>query len=168
MVLINIIVAVSEDWAIGKDNKLLMSIPEDMKFFRNMTLNNVVIMGRKTLESFPNQSPLKNRINIVITRDMNYKKEGAIIVHSTEEAIQEAQKYNLPIFIIGGGSIYKQFLPMSDTVYVTKILRTFDNADTFFPNLDEMPNFEISEESESQIYEGTLYNFVTYKKVQAR
>ena len=106
----NLIVAVDKNWAIGQDNKLLAHIPEDMKFFREKTMNQVVIMGRKTLESFPGENPLKNRINIVITTDKTYKKENAIIVSSIEEAIIEAKKHNKDVFVIGGASIYKQML----------------------------------------------------------
>lgn len=164
----NIIVAVGSNWEIGQDNKLLMSIPDDMKFFRSMTLDSVVIMGRKTLESFPGQAPLKKRENIVITRDNDYQKDGAIIVHSTDEAVKEAEKYGKPIFVIGGGSIYKQLLPLCDTIYVTKIDKTFPDADTFFPNLDNINGYEITETSESHIFEGTLYRFITYKKNNTR
>ena len=91
----NIIVAVDKNWAIGKENKLLVSIPADMKFFRSTTTGKVVVMGRKTLESFPNGLPLKNRTNIVLTKDKNYKVKDAIIVHSIEEALEELKKYAL-------------------------------------------------------------------------
>lgn len=161
----NLIVAVDNNWAIGKDNKLLVSIPADMKFFRTMTADSVVIMGRKTLESFPNGKPLKNRINIVITKDKSYTKEDVIVVHSVDEAIEEAHKYNKNIFIIGGASIYTQFLAFCDTAYVTKISNSFDSPDSYFPNLDKLANWEIKEQSESNIYEGLFYKFVTYKKI---
>ena len=98
----NLIVAVDRNWAIGKDNKLLVSIPDDMKFFRETTTGKVVVMGRKTLESFPNSKPLPNRVNIVITRDMNYDAKGAVVVHSKEELDKELEKYNSDdIYIIG-------------------------------------------------------------------
>ena len=101
----NVIVAVDKNWAIGKDNKLLVSIPDDMKFFRETTSGKVVVMGRKTLESFPNGKPLKNRVNIVLTRDENYKVKDAIVVHSKEELDKELAKYNSDdIFVIGGES----------------------------------------------------------------
>ena len=89
----NIIVAVDKNWAIGKNNKLMWSIPADMKFFRETTKGNIVIMGRKTLESFPQGQPLKNRVNIVITKNPNYKVKDAVVVHSIEEAIAESKKY---------------------------------------------------------------------------
>ena len=88
-----LIVAVDKNWAIGKNNKLMWSIPADMKFFRETTQGNVVIMGRKTLESFPQGQPLKNRVNIVISRKPDYQVKGAVVVHSVEEAVEESKKY---------------------------------------------------------------------------
>ena len=99
----NIIVAVDKNWAIGCNNKLLVSIPSDMKFFRETTTGNVVVMGRKTLESFPNGMPLKNRTNIVLTGNRDYQVKGAIVVHSMEELLEELKKYNSEqIYVIGG------------------------------------------------------------------
>ena len=95
----NIIVAADKNWGIGKNNQLLVSIPADMKMFREETSGKVVVMGRKTLESFPNGLPLKNRINIVLTRDRNYEAKGAVIVHSIEEALKEVEKYPAAFFI---------------------------------------------------------------------
>ena len=168
------IVAVTKNWGIGKDNQLLISIPEDMKFFRTATKNAIVIMGRKTLESFPGGKPLKNRINIVMTRDTSYAPEGVIIVHDTKEAAAaaaEVQKENLTeegeireIFVIGGASIYKQMADMCDTIYVTKV-DTEMEADAFFPNLDEMDGWYAAETSEDAEYEGITYRFVTYKNI---
>ena len=131
------ILSADENWGIGKDNKLLVSIPADMKMFREKTIGNVVIMGRKTLESFPKGLPLKDRVNIVLSTKGEPSGNGEIIVRSVEEAIEEAKKYpDKKVFVIGGGSIYKQFLPYVDTAYVTKIDHAYD-ADAFFPNLDE-------------------------------
>ncbi len=108
----NLIVAADANWGIGKENKLLVSIPADMKFFRTTTTGKVVVMGRKTLESFPGGLPLKNRVNIVITRDKNYKAKDAVIVHSIEEALEEVKKYQSEdVYVIGGDSIYRQMLP---------------------------------------------------------
>ena len=119
----NLIVAVDRNWAIGKDNKLLVSIPDDMKFFRETTTGKVVVMGRKTLESFPNSKPLPNRVNIVITRDMNYDAKGAVVVHSKEELDKELEKYNSDdIYIIGGESIYRLMLDECDRyIYCNQI-----------------------------------------------
>ncbi|MBQ3772896.1 MAG: dihydrofolate reductase, partial [Pseudobutyrivibrio sp.] len=111
----NLIVAVDKNWAIGKDNKLLVSIPDDMKFFRETTTGKVVVMGRKTLESFPNSKPLPNRVNIVLTRDAKYEAKGAVVVHSKEELNEELKKYNSDdIYVIGGESIYRLMLDECD------------------------------------------------------
>lgn len=158
----NIIVAVDKNWGIGKDNKLLVSIPADMKFFRQETTGKVVVMGRKTLESFPNGLPLKRRTNIVLTRDKNYKVKDAIIVHSIEELLEELKKYNSEeIYVIGGDSIYKQMLPYCDTAHLTKIDYAYE-ADSYFPNLDEMPEWKVEQTSEEQTYFDLEYAFVKY------
>ena len=107
----NLIAAVDKNWAIGRNNKLLVSIPDDMKFFRETTTGKVVVMGRKTLESFPGKKPLKNRVNIVLTGDRSYQADGAVIVHDMEELHEELKKYpSEDIYVIGGESIYKQLL----------------------------------------------------------
>lgn len=160
----NIIVAADKNWAIGKDNQLLVSIPADMKMFRQETTGKVVVMGRKTLESFPGGLPLKNRTNIVITRNRNYTVKDAIVVHSIEEALEEVKKYpSEDVYCIGGDSIYKQFLPFCDTAHVTKIDFAYA-ADSYFPNLDEMPEWEITAESEEQTYFDLEYQFVKYER----
>ena len=118
----NLIAAVDENWAIGYQNKLLTSIPEDMKFFRETTTGKVVVMGRKTLESFPGKKPLKNRTNIILTKNPSYQVEGAVMVHDLDELHKELEKYNSEdIFVIGGESIYRQLLDECDTAYITKI-----------------------------------------------
>jgi len=158
----NLIVAAAKNWAIGSNNKLLISIPEDMKFFRKMTMGKVVVMGRNTLESFPNGSPLKNRTNIVITDKIDYQKKDAIIVHSIEEALEEIEKYDSKdVFVIGGGSIYRQMLEYCDTAYVTYIDHEY-SADTFFPNLDKATDWIMSEESVEQTYFDIEYYFRKY------
>ena len=158
----NIIVAADQNWAIGKDNKLLISIPADMKFFRTTTTGKVVVMGRKTLESFPGGQPLKKRTNIVLTRDKNYKVKDAIVVHSIEEVLEELKKYDSEaVYVIGGDSIYSQMLPYCDTAHVTKIDFAYE-ADSWFPNLDEDPEWKIAEESEEQTYFDLEYTFVKY------
>ena len=117
----NIIVAVDKNWAIGKDNKLLVSIPADMKMFRQETTGKVVVMGRKTLESFPNGLPLKNRTNIVLTGNKDYNVKDAIIVHTVEELLEEIKKYpSEEVYCIGGDSVYKQLLPYCDTAHVIR------------------------------------------------
>lgn len=143
----------------------MWSIPADMKFFREMTKGNVVIMGRKTLESFPNGQPLKNRVNIVITRKKDYKVKGAVIAHSVKEAVKEAEKYEGELFVIGGESIYRAFLSYCDTAYITKIDHAFD-ADTYFPNLDEDEEWEMTKISEEQTCFDLEYYFTVYERVR--
>lgn len=162
----NIIVAADSNWGIGKNNQLLVSIPADMKMFRQETTGKVVVMGRKTLESFPNGLPLKNRTNIVLTGNKNYKVNGAIIVHTIEELLEEIKKYpSDEVYCIGGDSVYKQLLPYCDTAHVTKIDFAYE-ADSHFPNLDEMPEWKITAESEEQTYFDLEYTFVKYERVK--
>lgn len=160
----NLIVAVDKNWAIGLANKLLVSIPADMKFFRETTSGKVVAMGRKTLESFPGGQPLKNRTNIVLTKDKNYKVKGAIVVNTIEEMIAELEKYSSEeIYVIGGASVYRQLLPYCDTAYVTKIDHVYE-ADTFFPNLDEMDDWKLTGVTEEQTYFDLEYVFAKYER----
>ena len=159
-----IIVAADKNWGIGKDNKLLVSIPADMKMFRQETTGKVCVMGRKTLESFPGGLPLKNRINIVLTRNENYKVKDAIIVHSIEELMEELKKYPAEdVYCIGGDTIYKQLLPYCDAAQVTKIDFAYI-ADSYFPNLDEDPQWHVAAESEEQTYFDLEYKFVRYER----
>ena len=155
----NLIVAVDENWAIGLQNKLLVSIPADMKFFRETTTGKVVVMGRKTLESFPGGQPLKKRTNIVLTRDKNYQVKDAIVVNKVEELLEELKKYEEEeIYVIGGESIYRLLLPYC---------RVAHEADTYFPNLDEMEDWEITGVSDEQTYFDLEYEFVRYERVKA-
>ena len=160
----NMIVAVDKNWGIGCDNKLLVSIPADMKFFRETTSGNVVVMGRKTLESFPNGMPLKNRINIVLTANKEYNGKGAIVVNSMEALMEELKKYDSEsIYVIGGGRMYEQMLPYCDTVHVTKIDHAYE-ADTWFPNLDKMEEWEVTADSDEQTYFDLEYCFLKYER----
>lgn len=162
----NLIVAVDKNWAIGKDNKLLVSIPQDMKFFRETTMGKVVVMGRKTLESFPGGQPLKKRTNIVLTRDKNYQVKDAIVVNTVEALLEELKKYNEEeIYVIGGESIYRLLLPYCKLAHVTRIDHAYE-ADTYFPNLDEMDEWEVTGVSEEQTYFDLEYEFVRYEKVK--
>lgn len=158
-----LIVAADRNWAIGKNNKLMWSIPADMKFFRETTQGKVVIMGRKTLESFPQGQPLKNRVNIVITRNPSYKVKDAVVVHSVEEAIEESRKYDGDVFVIGGESIYRAMLPYCDTALVTRIYYAYE-ADTWFPNLDEDEEWELTDEGEEQTCFDLEYAFTRYER----
>ena len=158
------IVCADKNWGIGYKNRLLVSIPSDMKFFRETTTGKVIVMGRKTLESFPNGMPLKNRINIVLTRDRNYEAKGAVIVNDEEELMNELGKYDTEqIYIIGGESVYKMMLSYCDKIYVTKVDRAFQ-ADTYFPNLDEMSEWKMTQESEEQTCFDLEFCFTTYER----
>ena len=162
----NLIVAVDKNWAIGKENKLLVSIPQDMKFFRETTIGKVVVMGRKTLETFPGGQPLKQRTNIVLTRDKDYSVKDAIVVYTIVELLEELKKYNdEDIFVIGGESIYRQMLPYCTLAHVTKINHAYE-ADTYFPNLDEEEGWEITGVSDEQTYFNLEYEFVRYERMQ--
>ena len=161
----NIIVNADKNWAIGKNNSLLVRIPADMKYFRQMTEGNIVVMGRKTLESFPGGQPLKNRVNVVLTTDKNYKVKDTVSVHSVEEMVEELKKYNSEdVYVIGGESIYRQLLPYCTKAYVTKIDHAYD-ADTYFPDLDADPEWEMTKISDEQTYFDLEYVFTIYERV---
>ena len=158
------IVAADSHWGIGKDGQLLTHLPEDMKFFRTTTKGKVVIMGRKTLESFPGGNPLKNRINIVLTRDSGFTRDGAVICHTADEVLETVKSYDAAdVYVIGGQSVYEQFLPYCDTAYVTHMDRDF-GADTTFPDLDKAPDWILSHQGADQEHEGLHFSFCTYKK----
>ena len=162
----NIIVCVDANWGIGYKNELLVRIPSDQKFFRETTTGKVVVMGRKTLDSFPQGKPLKNRTNIVITSNKELeKRDEEIYVNSVEECLELLKNYNDDdIYIIGGASIYKQFLPYCSKALVTRVDREF-SADTYFPNLDKDPEWKITKESDEQTYFDNTFEFLVYERV---
>ncbi|REA57916.1 dihydrofolate reductase [Dyadobacter luteus] len=161
--LISIIVAVSENGVIGKDNQLIWRLPNDLKRFKALTLGHPMIMGRKTFESIG--KPLPGRTSIVITRNQDFKADGILVVHSLEEALTEARKIEQQeVFIIGGGELYKQALPITDKLYITEV-ETVTNGDTFF----EISNPEQWEEIERTVHQADdrhifSFNFVNYSK----
>lgn len=160
----NIIAAVDKNWAIGRNGNLLVKIPLDQQLFREMTKGKVIVLGRKTLETFPNALPLTGRINIILTRNKSFSIKGGICVNSLEQALEELQKYiKEDIFIVGGESIYKQFLPYCDVAHITKIDYAYQ-ADTYFPNLEEEEEWEITGDSEEQTYFDLEYVFLEYKR----
>ena len=160
----NLIVNVDKNWAIGYGGKLLVSIPEDMKFFRSETTGKVVVLGRKTLATFPGGQPLKNRTNIILTRNPEFTAKGAVVCHSVEETLEELKKYpSEDVYIIGGDTIYRQFLPYCDTAHVTRMEHAYD-ADAWFPNLDEDPEWELTGQSEEKTYFDLEYYFYRYEK----
>jgi dihydrofolate reductase len=159
------IVSADLNWAIGNDNSLLVRVPEDMKNFKSHTLGKVVIMGRKTFESLPGMQPLKNRINIVLTKNKNFAHDGVIAVHSVEEALKETLKYESEdVYIIGGAKIYKRFLPYCSQALVTRWDATFD-ADTYFPDLDEEQGWRLVEESGYKEHNELGYKFTVYENI---
>ena len=158
------IVSVDENWGIGKDNELLMRIPEDMKQFRQKTIDNIIIMGRKTLESFPGAKPLPKRINVVLTSNKNYSPENVTVCHTIDEIIEYVSQFkDKDIFVIGGESIYRQFMPYCNEGYITKISKTFD-ADTFLENLDQNSDWYIDEVQMEGYFEGVKYSVLKYKR----
>lgn len=160
----NIIVAVDENWAIGNKGALLVSIPADHKLFREETTGKVVVLGRKTLETFPQKQPLAGRTNIILSKDPNFKAKDAIVVRSMEELLEELKGYDTEdIFVIGGDSVYRQLLPYCDTAHVTKIDHKYA-ADAYFPNLDEDEGWIITEESDEQCYFDLTYHFLKYER----
>lgn len=162
----NLIVAVDNNWAIGNRNKLLVSIPNDMKHFREETTGKVVVLGRKTLETFPQGQPLKNRTNIILSAKKDYQVKGAVVVHSIEELLEELKQYrDEDIYIIGGDSVYRQMLPYCSVAHVTKIDHEYE-ADTYFPNLDQDVDWEVTADSEEQTYFDLAYQFLKYERIK--
>ncbi len=160
------IVAVDKKWGIGKNNDLLFSIPEDMKFFRATTLNKVVVMGSNTLKSFPNGNPLKNRVNIVLSSKL--KRDDCTVVSSVESLLEEIKKYpSDDVYLIGGAMLYKTLIPYCAEALVTKVDSDGD-AEVFFPNLDEIEEWEQKSESEEIISNGLTFKFTTYKNNNAQ
>ena len=160
----NAIVAVDNNWAIGSKNNLLVRIPADHKNFRQETTGKVVVLGRKTLETFPQGMPLPNRINIILSTNPDYKVKDAVVAHSKEELDTELKKYPTEdVYIIGGESVYRMMLPACDVVHVTKIDHDYE-ADAYFPNLDKDDEWEITAESEEQTYFDLPYYFVKYER----
>lgn len=159
----NAIVAVDSNWAIGNKGKLLVSIPADQKDnFRAKTLNKTIIYGRKTLETFPQQIVLPKRRNIILSTKPDYTVRNAEVAHSKEEALRLVENENSDdVFIIGGATVYKDFLDVCDTAIVTFIDKEYE-ADAYFPNLDKDPDWELADESEEQVYFDITYTYRTY------
>lgn len=161
------IVAVDKKWGIGKKNDLLFSLPEDMKFFREKTLNKVVVMGSNTLKSFPNGKPLKNRTNIVLFPG-GEKRDDCLIVQSLEELSSVLKNYNTDdVFIIGGAMFYKTMLPYCSEVLVTKV-DADGGAEVFYENLDTLSNWSCVYESEVKEANGYNIKFTTYKNSEVK
>ena len=161
-----LIAAVDANWAIGREGDLLCHIPGDLKYFKEKTLDKVVVMGRVTLESLPGGKPLKNRINIVLSGNPDYAPEfeNLILCRSQEElfALLKSDFADKEIMIIGGERIYREFLHWCEEAYITKMEKAFE-ADRYFENLDELENWELSTSSELHEENGIPYRFTIYR-----
>lgn len=162
----NIILAADRNWAIGKDNDLLIHLPGDLKYFKKMTTGKTVIMGRKTLESLPCGKPLPNRRNIILTRSDDFQVSGAEVLNSVEDVLHLIKSGNLKsdeAFVIGGADIYKQMTPYCDKFYITKIEAELP-ADRYFVDLDEFNDLKITWTGPIEEYKGTKYQYVLYER----
>ena len=167
--MISAIVAVDKDWGIGYQGQLLEHLLPDMKYFKETTENHMVICGRKTWESIPSKNkPLSKRLAIIISSKGFKVEPGAVFLdmpHAMTHINQVKNDNDQEWFVIGGGEIYKQLLPYCNRVYVTLIEKSHDSVDTYFPNLDKDPNWEIETRTELREYNGIPYAFLTYKRV---
>ncbi len=158
------IVNVDRNWGIGIGDKLLNHIPADMKFFKEKTTGNVVVMGKTTFLTFPGQKALPNRVNIVLTTDPEWFAENVIVCHSLGELFEQLERYDTnTVYVIGGSKVYEQLLPYCDTAYVTKV-ETEKEADRFFPNLDETEGWSITDNGEELDHNGVKFRFTKYTK----
>jgi len=158
-----LIVAVSQNWGIGKDNSLLFNIPKDMKFFRDTTMGKRIVLGRKNLESFPGGKPLKNRENVLLTRNKSYKLEGVTVFNNIKDFLAY-DKNSEDTYVIGGESIYRLLLPYCDTCYVTKVFEKVP-CDKYMVNLDKSRNWKCTEQSEKIEDNGHIISFLKYERV---
>lgn len=168
--MISAIVAVDENWGIGFNGELLEKIPEDMKWFRLLTHERTILMGRKTWDSLP-KKPLPDRLNLVITRGERKFDNMTVFINMEEAKVrarEAAKDHDDEWFVIGGGQIYKELLPFCDRVYVTKIFKSHDNVDTYFPNLDEPEEWntwKVVHQSKTKVYNDIMYQFWIYDRI---
>ena len=158
----NLIVAVDRNWAIGKGGDQLVYIPADLKHFKALTTGHPVILGRKTLATFPGGKPLKGRPNLILSRNPDFAPEGAEVFPDLDALLARAPEDS---FVIGGASVYRALLDRCGTAYVTKIDAAYP-ADCWFPNLDADPAWEAAEESEPMEHEGLPFRYVTYRRIK--
>lgn len=165
-----LIFAVDNNWNIGYDGDMLFKISKDLQRFRSITEENIIIMGRKTFESLPDRKALPNRINIVVTRDKEYKAEDVLVVNSIDELFVLLKKINPDeeklIFLIGGGNLTHQMLEYATFAYITKVNKAFESSDTLIPNLDKDDNWDIVNESETDYQDDLEYKYVDYTRVK--
>ena len=160
----NTIVAVADGFAIGKNGDLLVRLPEDLRRFKELTTGKVVVMGYNTFLSLPGSRPLKNRTNIVLTRNPHYQVKDALVFHTVEDVLEELKKYpSEDIYIIGGSSIYREFLPYCDVAHITRIDHAYE-ADTYFPDMDDMPEWKLTGQSEEKTYFDLEFTFCRYER----
>lgn len=158
----NLIVAVDRNWAIGKDGDQLVYLPEDLKRFKTLTTGHPVILGRKTLATFPGGRPLKGRRNLILSRNPGFAPEGAEVFRDLPSLLAAAPA---DAFVIGGASVYAALLDRCDTAYVTKIEQSFPETDCFFPDLDARPEWRAAEESPELEDKDVKFRYVTYRRV---
>ena len=157
----NVIVAADQNWAIGKDGDQLVYISADLQRFKSLTLGHPVILGRKTLATFPGGRPLKGRRNLILSRNQEFAPQNAEVFSSLEALLSVAPEDS---FVLGGASVYQALLDRCDTAYVTKIGRSFPEADCWFPNLDARPEWRAVEEGPELEESGLPFQYVTYRK----
>ena len=156
------IVAVDKNWGIGKDGDQIVYIPGDLKRFREFTTGNTIILGRKTVATFPNGKPLKNRRNLILSRNPDYAPEGGEVYPNLDSLMKEVTDSD-NTYVVGGASVYQTMIGQCDKAYVTKIDAEYP-ADCWFPNLDNDSNWEIYEQSEEMDHEGLTYRYVNYRR----
>ncbi|MEG0157078.1 MAG: dihydrofolate reductase [Anaerovoracaceae bacterium] len=160
----NAIVVVDQDWGIGREGKLLVHLPGDLNYFKEKTLGKTIVMGRKTLDSLPGGKPLPGRTNIVLTGNQGFCNQACTVCYSFEELVAKLEIYpKEEVFISGGEAVYRQFMPYVDTIYVTKIEKSF-SADRFFENLDEHEAFQLTWQDEPREENGVRYRFAKYER----
>lgn len=156
------IVAVDQNWGIGRAGDQLVYLKEDLKRFKSLTTGNTIILGRKTLATFPGGSPLKQRRNLILSRDPDYAPEGGE-VYADVETLMEQVTDPEHTYVVGGASVYERMLPLCDRAYVTKIEAQYP-ADCWFPNLDTHPDWEEYDRSGSLEQDGICYSYIEYRK----
>ena len=169
-----LIVAVDREWGIGYRGELLATVKEDLAHFRELTVGKTIVYGSSTLRTFPNGRPLKNRINLILSTNPNFKPEGAVVLHSVEELIAYEKAHpEEDIVVVGGASVYKQLMPYCETAYVTRFDASFEK-DAYFPNLDENPSWQCISVSETHYSNGATdtedrmpYCFTEYRRGDA-
>ena len=157
----NVIVAVDRNWAIGKDGDQLVYLSEDLKHFKALTTGHPVILGRKTLATFPGGRPLKGRRNMILSRSPGFAPEGAEVFQNLPALLEAAPE---DAFVLGGASVYAALLDKCDAAYVTKIEASFPGPDCFFPNLDRLPQWHVTDESPTLEEQGLRFRYVTYRR----